>query len=74
MCLGARALPVEPLLVVDRRLLGCKRVGVTSSKHVSTQYKTACQESSQPYEGFLGDFGIKVNLTIHCSLFKIKLN
>ena len=27
MCLGARALPVEPLLAVDRRLLGCKRVG-----------------------------------------------
>ena len=32
MCVGARALPVEPLLAVDRRLLGCKRVGVTSDK------------------------------------------
>ena len=32
VCLGARALPVEPLLAVDRRLLGCKRVGVTSHK------------------------------------------
>ncbi|RVW83333.1 hypothetical protein CK203_038862 [Vitis vinifera] len=29
---GERALPVEPLLAVDRRLLGCKRVGVTSHK------------------------------------------
>ncbi|RVW17992.1 hypothetical protein CK203_109384 [Vitis vinifera] len=36
VCLGARALPVEPLLAVDRRLLGCKRVGVTSHK-VSNQ-------------------------------------
>ena len=32
MCLGARALPVEPLLAVDRRLLGYKRVGVMSHK------------------------------------------
>ncbi|KAL6313388.1 hypothetical protein AAG906_001100 [Vitis piasezkii] len=32
VCLGARALPVEPLLAVDRRLLGCKWVGVTSHK------------------------------------------
>ena len=32
MCLGARALPVELSLAVDRHLLGCKRVGVTSHK------------------------------------------
>ena len=32
MCLGARALPIEPLLAMDKRLLGCKRVGVTSHK------------------------------------------
>ena len=32
MCLRARALPIEPLLAMDRRLLGCKRVGVMSHK------------------------------------------
>ena len=32
MCLGARALPIEPLLAVDRRLLGWKRVAVMSHK------------------------------------------
>ena len=34
---------------------------------MSTQYKAAYQKSSQPKEGFSGDFGIKVNLTIHYS-------
>ena len=32
MCLEVRALSVEPLLAVDRHLLGCKRVGVMSHK------------------------------------------
>ena len=41
-----------------------------SSKHVSTQYFAAYQKSSQLKEGFSGDFGIKMNLTIHYSLFK----
>ena len=42
-----------------------------SNKHASTRYKAACQKSSQPKKGFWGIFGIKVNLTIHYSLFTI---
>ena len=38
---------------------------------MSSQYKAACQKSSQPKKGVSGFFGIKVNLTIHYSLFTI---
>ena len=38
---------------------------------MSSQYKAACQMSSQPKKGVSGFFGIKVNLTIHYSLFTI---
>ena len=54
MCLGARALPVDPLLAVDRRLLGCKRVGVTSNSYAESDDSTSyLPDNGDDCEGIL---------------------